>query len=350
MIGRLTLVLMAVGSIGAVTLLGEYTQAVGQITKVVEQGGVVETLEVATQPSATPATEKNETPPLPQVAQPTATVPVAEDATRSGQEEVIMARVGDRKITVNEFMQYISQDTRLVVKTTTDNGKAEVLREMILDRLIEEGMRRDGLLPTDRPLTPKDYMQAYRQLAARRFSDANVVPAEEKIHQYYLDHQELFGIPAMVRISQIQLRVPTGATPEERKAVKERAEDILKRLRAGESFAELARALTENLQAKVVGGDLGFLPLKQDRWLDQAVAGLKVGQFSDVLESPVGYEILLLTEQRDSLLAPYANVRDTVLAKMRQEAQRKAREAYAWQLAKEIGVKVEMEELKSAIP
>jgi hypothetical protein len=50
------------------------------------------------------------------------------------------------------------------------------------------------------------------------------------------------------------------------------------------------------------------------------------------------------------MIAPYANVRDSVLQRMQQEAQARAREEYAWKLAKEVGVKVEMPELKSAVP
>jgi len=272
-------------------------------------------------------------------------------AAQQPRKEVIMARVGDRKITVDDFMQYISKDTSMVAKVaTTDNGRAEVLREMIIDRLVEEGMRREGLLPSDRPLKQQDYVQAYKTLATRRFPEANAVPTEEQIHQYYLDHQELFGIPATVRISQIQFRVPENANAEERDAVKVRARDTLKRLRGGEPFAELAKALTENPKAKVADGDLGFLPLNQDPWLDKAVAGLQVGDYSEVLESPVGYEIILLKDKRDALITPYANVRDNALARMRQEAHVKAREAYAWTLAKEVGVSVEMPDLKSVVP
>ena len=170
------------------------------------------------------------------------------------------------------------------------------------------------------------------------------------MYKYYQQHAELFGIPAMVRISQIQLRTPNNADETAKTAVKAKAEDVLKRLRAGESFAKLAEALTENPQGKVAQGDLGFLQPEKDSWLKKAVDGLAVGQFSEVLESPVGYEIILLQDRRDAMIAPYANVRDNVLQRIQQEAQVKAREAYAWKLAKEVGVSVEMPELKGAIP
>jgi parvulin-like peptidyl-prolyl isomerase len=206
------------------------------------------------------------------------------------------------------------------------------------------------LLPKDHAPNDLDYRRAYQQLASRHFPKPDVTPAEEELYKYYQQHPEFFGIPAMVRISQIQFRMPNNADEAARAAVKARAEDTLKRLRAGESFATLAEALTENPQGKVAQGDLGFLQPEKDPWLKKAVEGLAVGQFSEVLESPAGYEIILLQDKRDAMIAPYANVRDSVLQRMQQEAQARAREEYAWKLAKEVGVKVEMPELKNAVP
>ena len=119
-----------------------------------------------------------------------------------------MARVGDRKITVAQFMKYITQDTRLVLKARTVPGKTELLREMILDRLMEEAMLREGLLPKDHAPNDLDYLRAYQQLASRHFPKPDVTPAEEELYKYYQQHPEFFGIPAMVRISQIQFRMP----------------------------------------------------------------------------------------------------------------------------------------------
>jgi parvulin-like peptidyl-prolyl isomerase len=286
------------------------------------------------------------------VASPTSTGQAAGRPAPEAPEvpEVVMARVGERNITVAQFMKYITQDTRLVLKARTVPGKTEILREMILDRLLEEAMAREGLLPKDRAPKPQEYMQAYQQLASRHFPKSDATPAEEELYRYYQQHPEFFGVPAMVRISQIQFRIPEKADDKTKAEVRAKAEDALKRLRAGEAFPALAEALTENPQAKVAKGDLGFLQPEKDAWLNKAVEGLAVGQVSAVLESPVGYEILLLQDKRDAMVAPYANVRDSVLQRIRQEAQAKMREDYAWKLAGQVGVTVELPELKGAIP
>lgn len=263
--------------------------------------------------------------------------------------QVVLARIGKETITVPQFMKYMTQDTRVVLKSKTSQGRAEVLREMILDRLLEEAMRQEGLLPQGRTPDAKEYMQAYQKLASSYFSKFET-PAEETLYQYYEKNPELYGIPPMVRIGQIQFQVSDKADEKAKATAKAKAEATLKRLKAGESFAALAEALTDNPQGKVAKGDLGFFQPDKDEWLQKAVTGLAVGQYSGVLESPVGYEILLLQDKRDAMVAPYRNVRDNIITRMQQEALAKTREDYAWNIAKKIGVSVEKSELKSAIP
>lgn len=319
----------------------------------------VQAVRAADEPAAGGPKTAAESPTPASAPTPTPTT-VAPDQAASGQPaasvpstapvEVVMAWVGDKKITVEQFMNYIKQDTRLVVKATKAPGRAEILREMILDRLIEEAMRREGLLPEDRAPNAQEYLQAYQQLASRHFPKANELPSEQELYQYYQQHPEFFGIPAMVRVGQIQFQVPADADEKTKALVRVKAEEALKRLRAGESFTDLAEALTDNPQGKVAKGDLGFLQPDKDPWLQKVTANLEIGQISEVLESPVGYEIIMLQDKRDAMIAPYANVRDNVIGRVRQEAHAKAREEYAWKLAKEVRVTVERPELKSALP
>lgn len=264
--------------------------------------------------------------------------------------DTIIARVGGQTITAQDLHKYITQNTRSVKMAETDAGKIQLLRAMIVELLIEEGMRREGFLPKDQSASQKDLIEAYRLLSVKYFPEINEIPEEEAIRQYYLKHQEDFGIPAMVRIGQIQFRVPSSADAGQREAVRVRAAEVLRRLNAGEAFSDLADQFTENPQGKGAGGDLGFLPINQNPWLRQAVSNLRQGQYSEVIESPVGYEILQLKDQREALPAPYPSVRESVLARMRHEIRRKSSEDYAWRLAKEVGVTIERDEFRAALP
>jgi choline-sulfatase len=77
-----------------------------------------------------------------------------------------------------------------------------------------------------------------------------------------------------------------------RVATREEAEDVLRRLAAGEDFAALARARSTDPSASR-GGELGLIrPAELAEALRSAAAGLAVGAHSAALETPAGYVIL----------------------------------------------------------
>lgn len=255
---------------------------------------------------------------------------------------VVMARVADQEITVQDLMNYITKKPHLLKEAGNPAGKMVILREMIIEQLMKLAMRREGLLP-EKP-TQDDYTKGYQKLVAKHFPAPT--PSEEEAYHYYLAHQQDYGIPPMLRISQIQFRFPPNADEQQKAAVRHKAEQAWQRLEKGESFADVARELTEHPQAKVTGGDLGFNDPTQDPWLQQALQGLQVGDRTGVIESPVGYDILLITDDRKGIITPFPNVRQEVITRMRREVQLAAREAYAKELQKTFPVTIVQEQLK----
>jgi len=61
-----------------------------------------------------------------------------------------------------------------------------------------------------------------------------------------------------------EVRRSKSASDEDKKNVKEKTEDILKRIKAGEDFAKLASDLSDDPGSKSKGGDLGFFLRGQD--------------------------------------------------------------------------------------
>ncbi|RMD69137.1 MAG: peptidylprolyl isomerase [Gammaproteobacteria bacterium] len=261
--------------------------------------------------------------------------------------KVVMAKVGDEEITVEDFMRFISKDASRVRLAVDPRGKAKLLRQMIADRLLKKAVEKEGLLP-ENP-TPRDYQEAFKKLEAKHFP-LPPPPSDEEAYRYYLEHKDQFGIPEMVRVSQILFRVPKGASKEEREKVRKKAEEVLKRLEAGEPFEKLAAEFTENPMGKVTHGDLGFLPRKGDPWLEKALDDLKVGEHTGVIESPAGYEILMITDRREGMVAPFPNVKNQVIQRMRLEKRQEAFRAYLKELEKTFPVVIEMEDLKDAMP
>ena len=98
--------------------------------------------------------------------------------------------------------------------------------------------------------------------------------------------------PAIMGIAQILVRVPEGSSPDEVAALRKKAQDLLARVRKGESFESVAKASSDGPEASL-GGDLGVRPL--NGWPDlflKAVANVPDGRISNIIQSPNGFHIL----------------------------------------------------------
>ena len=110
--------------------------------------------------------------------------------------------------------------------------------------------------------------------------------------------------PAVMGLAQILVRVPEDSTETEVKALRNKAQTLLARLRKGESFEALAQASSEGPEAGR-GGDMGGRLVKD--WPDlflKAVAGVPDGQVSNIFQSGNGFHILKVLGRAGGAPAP----------------------------------------------
>ena len=134
--------------------------------------------------------------------------------------------------------------------------------------------------------------------------DNKISVAESEIDNFMIDQTQAKNPSVEYNLSHILIRLPEQARPEQITQQRSRAEEAVKRIKAGADFAQVVATYSDATDA-LEGGNMGWRT--GDRLPELfagAAAGLKVGEISEVLRSPAGFHILRLNEQRGAG-APY---------------------------------------------
>lgn len=107
------------------------------------------------------------------------------------------------------------------------------------------------------------------------------------------------GTGATIKARHVLLRLPGDATPAQRDSVTKLAQSIRDRARGGADFAALARQYSQEPGAQQSGGDLGYFGKGQMVAPFEAAAfAMKVGEVSDVVETPFGLHIIKVEDRK----------------------------------------------------
>jgi peptidyl-prolyl cis-trans isomerase C len=110
--------------------------------------------------------------------------------------------------------------------------------------------------------------------------------------RYFADHPDRFVVPEQLHLFAITLNVDPSGGPRQWADTKSRAEDILRRIRAGASFDLMARQYSTD-PSRTSGGDMGFMHRGSlNDAFEKAARDQAPGRVSDVIQTLYGYHIV----------------------------------------------------------
>ena len=247
----------------------------------------------------------------------------------------VAAVVNDGVVLSSELDEQVAEITTRISGQGMEMPPAAVLRQQVLDRLVLQEIQmqraqRAGIRINDEALNsaladvaqrngipladlPKvlasqgvDY-NAYRESVRREMTTQvlrqrdvlqriNVSPRE--IEQFIAKDKNRPSEANEYNLSHILIAVPQDPSTQQLEEDARRAEDVSRRARAGEDFAQLAIA-NSNSQTALEGGALGWRRGPEiPTVLADLVVQLKAGETSEPLRTPSGYHIVRLNELR----------------------------------------------------
>ena len=168
-----------------------------------------------------------------------------------------------------------------------------------------DDLKKLGLMPEGREITEEDKSQFRQQWAPisilAQKAKATGVESERET-QLQIQLQQAVALSRIYSTELTKKLEPTDeeiqayfvAHPElDPKVARQKAEDILKRARAGEDFDKLAKENSDEPGAKESGGDLGWFGRgRMVKAFEDAAFALKDNEISDIVESQFGFHII----------------------------------------------------------
>lgn len=146
------------------------------------------------------------------------------------------------------------------------------------------------------------------------------------IQQDYSKNQDLYRTQDRVRVRHILIATPPPGPDGkvDQKAVEaahKKAEDVLKQLKGGADFAELAKKYSEDPGSKDQGGELGW-QTKDSSLVPEfksAMLSLNKGQTSDPVQTSYGFHIIQVEDKETAGLKPLSQVKDEIEKTLREQ-------------------------------
>lgn len=216
--------------------------------------------------------------------------PAEERAMLEKVRSEILNQLIEQKLTEQEIQRHelsISEaevDRAITGFKQTYNINEDELREML---------RRDGMTMADYRQHIRN--QILRSMLVNREVKSRIVITRTDVEKHYRSHPELYGGSLQYQLKHILVRVPSRASRAEKERLYTTMLGLQERIKTGSPFDEVM--LNPGIP-EAMGSDLGlFEPSALAPEIQRALAGLDVGDLTDIIETDHGYQLFQIANQ-----------------------------------------------------
>ena len=228
-----------------------------------------------------------------------------------------VAEVGDKEISRELFKHYLQHKNIPADKT-------QQVQRVLKDYVRREGMA-EAIMDTgklDEQAIQVEVNEFRKKTVINRYFDQFLEDKvdDAAISNYYANNKAQYE-SKKAHLAHILLRVRPRMSEQERSAQLTKAREALSRVRKGEDFAKVAKAVSEDDISAGKGGDLGWMKEGAvDEAFTQAAFNLEPGKVSDIVETDFGFHIIKLIEGPKVVQQPLEAVKGDIRYLLRQQA------------------------------
>jgi peptidyl-prolyl cis-trans isomerase D len=216
------------------------------------------------------------------------------------QAEIDQALVKKHQSAKIEYIAFDPAKFREEVKPTTE--------------ILQQNFQRDRAMYT---LPEKRSFQVLVADQAKMAESMTVTDAQ--LRAAYASSMDSFRTPERVKVRHILL-MTQGKTDAEKKAALAKAQDLLKQIKAGADFAELAKKNSQDPGSAQNGGDLGFIVRGQTvAPFEKFAFSAKPGETSDLVTTEYGYHIIQVESKEPARVKPFEEVKDSLAEQLKKQ-------------------------------
>lgn len=174
------------------------------------------------------------------------------------------------------------------------------------------------------------HYKAINQIVAPKIS-----VTDDEVRARYDQMQRRSEAVTAVRLSHILFALPERPTEAEVNAAKEKAAQAIARVKAGEDFAAVATAMTEDPGTKAGGGELGWIERGSlDPQWETVVFSMEKGEVRGPVSGPNGLEVFYVSELKNSEMKSFDELKEQIKGELRRREMEKETQRWVADLRK----------------